>query len=519
MKKNRLTAVIDIGSHSVRMDIGHVVRKGSFKVLERLRSPISIGNETFETGIITNATIRSLMSVLSRFKKLMDSYEVYNYRAVATSSLRSASNADVVVERVREATGIRIDIIEPLLESQIFHNGVCRLMKDRFGFQSENVLLFSIGGGTTQVIVKSAGNILFTETHNQGTLRLLRSYNLADKHMKYFLLPLAKNFSDSVKRYSSIDQIDRFIVLNDDILQVIRQRFPEVLSQGVFRVTKTRFEALAQEIYEMSIPEMMSEFSFNEQDSGTAKIAFLIVGIFYHLTGSKEVLFPDLAMAEAVLSEVATQNLEKGKAIIKRDKKTMENIKSAAHAIGVKYQYDEPHSKRVVEMALSIFDQLSENFNFSSNERLFLELSAELHDIGNFISAGEHHKHSYHLIASSEIMGLSRDELEMVALVARYHRKSMPKVSHPEYAALSRKNRMAVNRLAAILRVADSLDAPHTSWVQDLKIEMTEEECRFFVKLSDEGYGNIDILKNALKKKSDLFEFYFGVTVRLEGLL
>jgi exopolyphosphatase/guanosine-5'-triphosphate,3'-diphosphate pyrophosphatase len=143
---------------------------------------------------------------------------------------------------------------------------------------------------------------------------------------------------------------------------------------------------------------------------------------------------------------------------------------------------------------------------------LLLRVAALLHDVGGFVSTQSHHKHSYYLIANSEIFGLSREDREIIALVARYHRRSMPKPTHPEYMALRRDLRMAVSKLAGMLRVADALDQGHWQHVSDFDIERQGGDLVIYVS----NATDMTLERRALVRKADLFEEILGLHVRLE---
>lgn len=514
-KPNKLTAVIDIGAHSIRLFIGYIVRMGVFKEVERLWVPIPLGMDTFSTGIVSNQTIHNVINIIKKFKEMMDSYEIENYRALATSSIREATNSDVFVERVHHATGIFIEIIEPMQETRILYNGLKKIMKERFGFMNDNILIFSIGGGTTQLVLQSKGNVRFSETHSQGTLRLRKNFELLDKHLRYSLTPLAYNFTDTIKRYCDIERIDRLVVLNDDILNLIKKSKEGESKSDVFRITKKKFNNLLRNLENMEEEKLKDQYSLNDQVMETTKVAMMMVSIFFDLTGAKDILLPDMTMSQAVLNELTYKDMD----LMHRDEATIENIRTSTFAIGRKYQYDENHALQVNRLALSIYDQLEQQLGFKERERLYLDVATLLHDIGAFVSSSSHHKHSQRLISASEILGLNKSEIQIIALIARYHRKAIPKPSHSEYFTLPREERIIVARMAAILRVADALDNTHTQWVEKVKIDWQTDKCIFMLNMQDEGVEFIDILINAVKNKGDLFESFFGVPVHIERLL
>jgi len=166
----------------------------------------------------------------------------------------------------------------------------------------------------------------------------------------------------------------------------------------------------------------------------------------------------------------------------------------------------------VAQVAAGLFDEMEAEHGLGARHRLLLEVAALLHEVGGFVSSRAHHKHSYYLIANSEIFGLTRDELLTVAHIARYHRRSCPKPSHTEFVALSRETRMVVSKLAALLRVADALDRGHAQQARNFRCERREQELAVAIP----GVADLSLERRAIAAKGDLFEDVYGLKVRLE---
>ena len=135
-----------------------------------------------------------------------------------------------------------------------------------------------------------------------------------------------------------------------------------------------------------------------------------------------------------------------------------------------RYHVDEAHARRVARLAIQLFDGLAAEHALKERDRLLLEVAALLHDIGLFVNLRGHHKHSLYLLQAAEIFGLSRDDMQLVGNIARYHRRGLPQKSHPSYSSLSRDERVRVNKLAAFLRLANALDAEHLQKVDEVRI-------------------------------------------------
>ena len=187
-------------------------------------------------------------------------------------------------------------------------------------------------------------------------------------------------------------------------------------------------------------------------------------------------------------------------------------VVSSTLALGRKFGFDEGHARVVASLAVQLFDALQPEHGLGATERLYLEVAALLHDIGLYIANRAHHKHSLYLISASEIFGIGGTQLRVVANVARYHRRAMPQKRHPEYMALPRRERSLVNKLAAILRLADSLDREHGSRNKVVKVERTEDGIVIWVPRRG---GDMEAELAAFETKKDLFEEVYGREVTL----
>ena len=179
---------------------------------------------------------------------------------------------------------------------------------------------------------------------------------------------------------------------------------------------------------------------------------------------------------------------------------------SSAAALGEKYRWDAPHSKKVAQLATRIFDDLKAEHGLGDRERLLLEVAALLHDIGNYVNLRGHHKHTWYLLSVSDIFGLSQDDMALVANVARYHRRAMPQRSHLPYMALDPDTRVLVNKLAAILRVANALDADHLQKVKDVRVVSEEGDW----VLDVDGAGDLTMERLASLARGDFLTEVFG---------
>jgi exopolyphosphatase/guanosine-5'-triphosphate,3'-diphosphate pyrophosphatase len=190
---------------------------------------------------------------------------------------------------------------------------------------------------------------------------------------------------------------------------------------------------------------------------------------------------------------------------------------ASAEAVGHRYRFDRAHGRHVAKLATRLFDDLRIEHGLSDRERLLLQAAGLLHDIGIYVSLRAHHKHSQYLLGASQIFGLSDEETAIVSNIARYHRRGTPQRSHLPYIALDRHDRLLVNKLAAILRVANALDAEHLQKVRDLRVVRGEKV--WILEL--DGTGDITMEQMAATARTDMFVEVFGrqVVVRSAGVV
>ncbi len=184
----------------------------------------------------------------------------------------------------------------------------------------------------------------------------------------------------------------------------------------------------------------------------------------------------------------------------------------SARILAARYQSDPSHGEHVGNLCARFFDDLADLHQLTPHDALLLQVAAILHEVGTYVSPRAHHKHSEYLILNSEVFGLDRLDVTIVALVARYHRHSGPVLDHPSYAALSTEDRIRVCKLAALLRVADALERTHAQRVSE--IEIRREHGKLRLRLP--GLGDAAVERLAMHSKGDLFEQVFGLTVVID---
>jgi exopolyphosphatase/guanosine-5'-triphosphate,3'-diphosphate pyrophosphatase len=220
----------------------------------------------------------------------------------------------------------------------------------------------------------------------------------------------------------------------------------------------------------------------------------------------RQILIPRVGVREGLLIDM-TEGLKSTAGPLHRTQ-----VIISAKLLGRKYDYEAQHALTVARFAVELFDATKKIHKLGYDERTLLEVAALLHDIGYYIGLTDHHKHTFYLINASPIIGLDDVEKAMVANVARYHTRSLPKPNHKEFTNLSPKRRQIVLELAAMLRLAEALDREHSNKVEQLKLISGKKK----VILRLRGQGDLLLEKWALGNNSRLFENVFKKKVVIE---
>jgi exopolyphosphatase / guanosine-5'-triphosphate,3'-diphosphate pyrophosphatase len=505
---SQLMAALDIGSSAIRMDIAEVRPDGAIRMLDSLKKGVQLGRDAFTQGHLSQDAIRAACETLQDFKKVMDTYEVVRYRAVATSAVRESSNSETFLDRLLMSSGLDVEVIDGPEENRLTLSAVLESMRGTPELSKAKCLLMEVGGGSTDVTLIVGGEPVQSGTFPLGSIRL-RAGVVAGA-VKYeqqtrLLKRQIASFLANIKREIEFKDAVHPIAMGGDV------RFAARILRGAEHdakltwIPKDEFAEFVETISRMTLDGLVQKYSISYLDAETLAPALLTYLQLLKETEASQIIISNASIRAGILQDMAP--FEKGN----RLKKLAVQIISAAHSLGRKYHFDENHAERVRELSIRLFDELKTEQRMTDTHRLYLEVSALLHDIGLFVGTRSHHKHSYYLISSSELFGLRKHEMELIANIARYHRRAMPQRSHAPFIALDRDERMIVSKLAAILRVANALDKDHLQKAMDLKISREGDQLALIAQnISDLAMGKL-----ALASRSDFFTEVFGKKIVL----
>jgi exopolyphosphatase/guanosine-5'-triphosphate,3'-diphosphate pyrophosphatase len=504
----RTAAVIDIGSAAIRISIAQIDGKGSIKLLESLKRPVHLGKDTFTRGAIARNTVEECVEILHGFRQVLREYGISDpaqVRAVATSAVREALNRQAVLDRIYSATGIRVETADEAVVSRLNYLSVQRLLRGHKS-AARHTLTADIGAGSTNLLVLQKNNVVYSHTHRLGSLRvleLLESYREPASHLQEVLdnqvLELMELMNHSIRLGGPV----RLLALNEAAAFAARRilKKPDIALPADIPVSKV--EKLSRDLLALSVDERAKKYNLSFAQAETFGPTLLAYVLLARRCKTETLTAAETSLQDGLLLEAATEGVWTD--LFKRQ------IVRSALALGKKYDFNEAQAVHIARLCRKLFRALREPFGIDPRYELILYIAALLHQIGTFINNQSHHKHAMYLIRNSNLFGLGEEDLNLVALTARYHRRAAPKLTHPEYQALDRDDRIAVSRMASILRIAVALESANRQRIRNFTC--TIEEKRFVITIH--GVDDLTLELLGLKQRSDFFEDVFGLGVEL----
>ena len=434
----QLAAVLDMGASAIRLVVAEIDASGAIRIIEEASRAVLLGRDTFASGTIKSRTADAALSALDGFRDVIDGYGATQIRAVATSAVREARNGDAFLDRIRNRTGIAFDIINEAEESRLSFLAVQHAAVPGGGLEGEWTLLAEVGGGSTSLTLLRRGQPV-----RSGVLLKRQIANVVDEIRLEIPLP---NVTD-------------VIAMGGDV----RFAASQLAEVGESALSRDAFLRFCDEVETLDEDRLVERFRLHPGEAETLVPALLVYRTLLGETVAQRLSVSDASLRMGVLLDLAA-----GGRLSAADFQAQ--VLASAAAVGQKYRFDAAHGHHVAHLAARLFDELADEHGLGDRERLLLQVAALLHDIGIYVSLRAHHKHSQYILAASQIFGLSDDETALISNVARYHRRGFPQRSHIPYAALDRQDRLIVNKLSSLLRVANALDAEHLQRVRNLRV-------------------------------------------------
>ncbi|MGE3842899.1 MAG: Ppx/GppA phosphatase family protein [Vicinamibacterales bacterium] len=463
-------AAIDIGTNSVHMIVVRVRADLSFEVIDREKEMVRLGAGGLDGRKLTEAAMAAGLQALSKFRRLADAHEVDEIIATATSATREAENGGDFLAAIAQQTGIRAKIISGAEEARLIH------LAATYGIDLEGGkgVVIDIGGGSTEVTLGGPGDAQLARSFKLGVIRLTERYVKSDPLTSREERRLVKHIESTVGAH--VNEIRkrgyaRVIGTSGTILSLGAMA---AAAQGNnaggdlrnVRVGAKAIRRLRKQLVGLDQRDRLELPGLDPRRADISVAGSVLIDTLLRVLEADEITLCDLALREGLILDYINSH----RAQIAKVDRYPDIRRRSVLELGERCNYWSLHTQQVSTLALALFDQTQSIHQLGPKEREWLEYGALLHDIGVHISYQGHHKHSQYLIRHGDLRGFEPHEIDIIGLVARYHRRGEPKKSDDEYAALRGPLRSVVRTLAAFTTLAEGLDRSHAQVVQGLDV-------------------------------------------------
>lgn len=451
-------AAITIGASEISMNVYEMISKKGIRQLDNVRYPVDIGSETYTTGKISYNTLNVICNVLLNFTKKLKEYGVTDYTAVATSAIREAENNLLVLDKIRLSTGLKVDVISNSEQRFLCYKAIAIKEKDFIEAIDTGTLILDVGAGSIQLSIYNNGVLNSTQNIKLGFLRIKEILSDIENTVSSYRSLLEEYISNDLNTYSNIylkdANIKNLIIVSDNSYE-INKIFKSMDSTFA---DKSAFYELYDKLIKMSKKQQCESFGLNSKNVSLALPTAMVIEKILELSKAERLWFPGVKINDGLAVDYAHKKM---KVVPKHDFSL--DTQAAAKEIARKYMCNQAHNENVEKMALTIFDNLNKYHGLGKRERELLQLSIILHSCGEFINLCESAINSYNIIMSTEIIGISHLEREMVASIVDYGTGN-------DLSRFSPEVQIKISKLTAIFRLANAMDKSHKQKINEVKV-------------------------------------------------
>ena len=492
-------AAIDVGSYELSMKIFAFSGKNKMKQVDHIRHRIDLGTETYSTGKLSYEKVEELCRVLKEYRDIMESYRVDDYKAYGTSAIREMENTDIVLDQIEQRTGIRIDVLSNSEQRFLDYKAIASKGEEFDRMLEKGTAIVDIGGGSIQISLFDKGRLTTTQNLRLGVLRLrerLGRINARTMQLEDILNEIDDaQLSVLNKFYLKDTQIDH-IILVDDYLSLWMQ-------QNAAYVTSEEYARFMETLREKGRSEIALQLGVTEDNVALMFISAVLVNRLIAMTGASRLWAPGATLCDGIAYEYAEQQ----KMMIS-EHDFEKDILDCALNISKRYMGSRRRAETLESLTMTIFDSLKRLHGLGARERLYLQIAAILHDCGKYISLVNLGECSYHIIMSTEIIGLSHMERELVADVVRFNHDDFQYYEElNRNSSLDKRAYLTMAKLTAILRIANGLDRSHKQKFKNVKAVLKERELVLTVDTKED----ITLERGLFDERAQFFEEVFNV--------
>ncbi|HZN04525.1 MAG TPA: Ppx/GppA phosphatase family protein [Candidatus Polarisedimenticolia bacterium] len=504
MIRRRPLAVIDVGSNSIRSLVVDMDGEGAPKVLDDQREVVRLASGLRRRGRLSRKAMRRAIEALKRMADIARARGARRVAVVGTSAIREASNRRQFIERVRAETGLGLRVISEEEEARLAFESAAL----SFDLGNEPCAVIDLGGGSAELILAFGKHVQEAYSLRLGAVTLTERYLTSDPIRGRELARLQRHVRRRLRAGRiEADPAPRVLIASGGTATTLAQIV--MARQGLEGRPVLGFEMTQAELLHLLSAMLRRTLAERRQMPGLSpeRADIIVAGaaVLYEIMARLKINLlrvNERGIRHALLHRMIARKASPAKA----PATAVPQRVAAAEAFGKTLRFEERHALQVKRIAESLFDQMAKPLDLDPAGRDLLSAAALLHDVGYVVSYRQHHKHAYQLIAHARLEGFTPRERELIALIARYHRRGAPKKRHRPYAVLLKDDRRLVARLASILRLADALDRRHSQRLREVRCRVIDDTVRLVLR----SERDLMVEAHAAEEKSDLFGDVFG---------
>ena len=490
-------AAIDLGTNSFHALIVEIFSDGSFYTVDKLKEMVLLAEKGLGDKLSDEAMDRGI-DALKKIKLLADNQQVETILAYATSAIREAENGGDFIQRAIDEVGVKINAIPGRIEAELIGLAVQHGIR----MPDKPAVIMDVGGGSVEFIVADQEKFHHLGSKKLGVARMTARFIEHDPITQEEINLLKKHYDNQLADVAEAFAIHRSSLLigssgtmeNIGLMISHRNNKTPNLTINELEFTAKEFFELYDDIIGLDKKKRAKLKGLDEKRINLLPAGLVLVHYILKTFGIKRVKISSQALREGIVLRYIKKEMSEGIRMHLDESPRRRSVLELVH----KCDWHGDHSKHVAKIALKLFDELSDELHLEFEDRELLEYASFMHDIGYHISHRKHHKHALYIINNADLKGFKEEEIDVMANVARYHRRSTPKARHSHFKKLDKNVKARVEKLSAILRVADGLDRSHFQNVRDLEVIRSNDQIK--LKIETESDPNLEIW-GAMRKR------------------
>ena len=498
-------AAIDVGSYALELKIFEISTRNGIKEIDNVCYQLDLGTDSYATGKLGYDKLEELCRILKDFGRIMKQYKVDAYRAYGTSAIREIKNKMIVLDQIEQRTGIHIDTISNSEQRFLDYKSIACKETCLEEIMEKDTAVIDIGGGSIQLSLFENGTLVTTQNMKLGVLRLQESLNHLNARTSQYENLIDEMVSSQISVFKKLflkDKSIKNLIVVDDYLSAIVDRKIAKMEGRVFDIpTAAQLMELMRTHSDRDLAKLLD---VSEDSVHLAFISFVLVNRVCKATNVERIYVPDVTLCDGMAYEYGEENK-----LISIKHNFEQDIIACAKNISKRYMGSRKRSETLEQIAMNIFEAMKKIHGLDKRAGLLLRLAALLHDCGKYISLANLGECSYNIIMSTEIIGLSHTEREIVANVVKYNHlefdyyESMNKGTN-----LAKEDYMIIAKLTAILKLANGLDRSHKQKFKDVRIVLKEQE----LVITVDTPVDITLERGLFKHRAEFFKEVYSIT-------